>query len=248
MLEDARVVVVVPAFREEPRLSRVIDTMPTFVDDILVVDDASPDATRDVAQRCAERDPRVAVLSHSVNRGVGAAIVTGYRRALARGGGPRDAFAVMAGDGQMHPDDLERVVLPVLRGVADYVKGNRYRSAERASIPVMRRAGGEALSAMTSIAIGQKITDSQCGYTAIARAACERLDLGAIFPRFGYPNDLLGQLAERDLRIAEVPVRAIYADEESKLRAWHVPKIASLIARAGLRRARRVMLSRVDVP
>ncbi|MEO8877277.1 MAG: hypothetical protein ABI461_16910, partial [Polyangiaceae bacterium] len=165
-----------------------------------------------------------------------AAIVTGYRRALAMNGSARDAFVVMAGDGQMDPEDLPAVAMPIVTGAADYVKGDRYRSASRASIPFARRAVGEVLSRLTSAAIGQTISDSQCGYTAISRGACKRLDLGSIWPRFGYPNDVLGALAILKMRIVEVEVRAIYADEESKLRAWHVPRIAQLTMRAGVRR------------
>ena len=239
MLEDARIVVVIPAFREAPRLGRVLDGVPGFVDDVIVVDDASDDGTRAVAEARAARDARITCIIHSINRGVGAAIVTGYRAALAKSGAPHDAFAVMAGDGQMDPHDLRGVVTPVVRGEAGYVKGNRYRSAERSAIPFFRRAGGEALSVMTSIAIGRRITDSQCGFTAISRETCASLDLAAIFPRFGYPNDLLGEIATQGWSIVEVDVRPIYADEESKLRAWHVPKIAGIIARAGVRRARR---------
>ncbi|MGH7282858.1 MAG: glycosyltransferase family 2 protein [Polyangiaceae bacterium] len=241
MLVGARVVVVVPAFREAPRLGRVLASMPTFVDDIIVVDDASDDDTAAIAGACADLDARITCISHAINRGVGAAIVTGYRRALGPRGKANDAFAVMAGDGQMDPRDLAAVVSPIVRGDAGYVKGNRYRSADRAAIPFFRRAGGEALSLMTSIAIGRKIRDSQCGFTAIARETCASLDLSAIFPRFGYPNDMLGELAIRKWKIVEVDVRAIYADEESKLRAWHVPKIAGIIARAGVRRARQAL-------
>jgi hypothetical protein len=145
---------------------------------------------------------------------------------------------VMAGDGQMDPLDLPAVASPVLRGEADYVKGDRYRSKSRKSIPLARRVVGEILSRMTSLAVGQNISDSQCGYTAIARGACERIDWSLIYTRFGYPNDLLGALAIAKMKLAEVEVRAIYADEESKLRAWHVPKIAQLTARAGWRRAK----------
>ena len=220
----------------------MLESVPAIIDRLVVVDDASRDATRAVAEACALADDRVVVISHAENRGVGAAIVTGYRRALEEDGDANDAFVVMAGDGQMDPLDLPAVAGPVVRGEASYVKGNRYRSIHRHSIPLARRAGGEVLSVMTSIAIGQRITDSQCGYTAIARAACAALDWSVIFPRFGYPNDVLGELAARKLTIVEVEVRAIYADEESKLRVWHVPKIAGLIARTGLRRVRRSLL------
>src|SRR5882672_10112965 len=105
-------------------------------------------------------------------------------------------------------------------------------------MPRARRLGGLVLSWATGHAIGVPISDSQCGYTAITRAACDRLDLDALWPRYGYPNDLLSQLARRGLRIAEVPVRAIYADEVSRLKLRHVPIIAALIARAAVARLR----------
>jgi glycosyltransferase involved in cell wall biosynthesis len=236
MLEGARVVVVVPAFGEAPRIGRMLATLPKLVDEIIVVDDASSDETAKVAENCRDRDTRISVVRHEINRGVGAAIVTGYRAALVTPGRAHDAFVVMAGDGQMDPDDLPRVALPIVTRAADYVKGDRYRSSSRNEIPIARRVVGEILSRMTSVAVGQRISDSQCGYTAISRAACEALDLGAIYPRFGYPNDLLGALAIKKMKIAEVEVRAVYANEESKLRAWHVPKIAQLTWRAGMRR------------
>ncbi|MGO9708513.1 MAG: glycosyltransferase family 2 protein [Polyangiaceae bacterium] len=234
MLGGATVVVIVPAFNEEERVARVVATMPPEVDEILVVDDASRDAT---AKRAEESgDPRVTVLTHGTNRGVGAAIATGYREALARGGGARDAFVVMAGDGQMDPRDLPALTSPVTRGEADYVKGNRFSHDDANVMPPARRLGGVLFSALTSVAIGQPIHDSQCGYTALARAACARLDLDDLWPRYGYPNDLLGQLAVRHMRIREVTVRPVYAGEKSGLRVWHLGRIAQLVGRAWLRR------------
>lgn len=231
MFEGARVVVVVPAFDEGPRLGRVLSTLPELVDHAIVVDDASRDDTSDVARRFA---PRVELLRHAENRGVGAAIVTGYRRALELTRAPRDAIAVMAGDGQMHPDDLEALVRPVARDACDYAKGNRFAWPGGARmIPPARRLGISALARLTSLAIGQPVADAQSGYTVIARAALAELDLDAVYPRFGYPNDLLGRLARR--RIQEIPVRPIYAGEPSKLRLWHVPRIMALVARAGAR-------------
>jgi glycosyltransferase involved in cell wall biosynthesis len=235
MWMGSRVVVVVPAWDEAPRIGRVLRTVPAWVDTIIVVDDASRDGTADEARAVA--DPRVEIVRHPRNRGVGAAIVTGYKRALARTGGARDAFVVMAGDGQMDPGDLPSLVTPVARGEADYVKGSRFRTLEvTRTMPKGRLIGGLVLSWATSCALGIAVSDSQCGYTAMASEACSRLDLEALWPRYGYPNDLLSQLTLRRMRIAEAPVRAVYADEVSRLRSRDVPVVIGLVARAWIRR------------
>jgi len=233
----SRVVVVVPAWNEAPRIERVVRTMPLWVDAVVVVDDASTDGTADRA-RAVDRSG-LELVRHERNRGVGAASVTGYRHALATDGSPTDAFVVMAGDGQMDPLDLPAVVSPIARGEAHYVKGSRFgvRGVARA-MPVSRLLGGLVLSWATAHAIGISISDSQCGYTAIARGACARLDLDRLWPRYGYPNDILSQLALRGLRIAETEVRPVYGDEVSRLKPHHVPLIAGLVARAWLRRVR----------
>ena len=241
----SRVVVVVPAYDEAPRIAAVLRGMPPWVDAIVVVDDASEDGTEGAARAVA--DARVSVVRHARNRGVGAAIVSGYEHALRDPGGPRDAFVVMAGDGQMHPDDLAAVVEPVARGRADYVKGDRFHGP-RASMPVARRLGGRVFSWATSRAIGVPISDSQCGYTALARRACEALDLAGLWPLYGYPNDLLSQLVVRGLRVAQVPVRAVYGDEVSRLMPRHLPLIAAVIARAWLRRLAGGRRSREGAP
>ncbi len=235
MLEGARVIVVVPAFEEAERIARVITSMPAFVDRIIVVDDACTDGTSEQARRAAE--PRAEVITHGENRGVGAAIVTGYRRALELSTAPRDVFVVMAGDGQMDPDDLAQVASPVATGRAGYVKGNRFSSPDAWQVmPLQRRLGGEVFSRLTSAAIGVSITDSQCGYTAISRLACEALDLEALWPGYGYPNDLLAKLARAGVAIEEVTVRPIYAGEKSHLRLWHLARITRLVGRAWLER------------
>ncbi|HEY8075775.1 MAG TPA: glycosyltransferase family 2 protein [Labilithrix sp.] len=238
MLSGASVVVVVPAFEEELHVARVIETMPSFVDRIVVVDDGSNDATSARA-RAARGHAPVTILRHAKRSGVGAAIVTGYREALARTSQDRDAIAVMAGDGQMHPDDLEGVVAPIVHGRADYVKGDRFgASGVRRAMGTPRWIGGRVFSRLTSLAIGHPISDSQCGFTALSRAGGAALDLEGLWHGFGYPNDVLGQLAARRLRIAEVMVRPVYAEEKSKLRMRHLPPIFYLIARAAVRRRR----------
>jgi glycosyltransferase involved in cell wall biosynthesis len=231
MRAGSRVVVLIPARNERERIARVIETLPGWIDRVIVIDDASVDGTAERARAVA--DPRVEVTVHARNRGVGAAIVTGYRAALAERGDRDDAFVVMAGDAQMDPADLARVVGPIVRSEAGYVKGNRFASAEAwRTMPLARRLGGEVLSRLTTCAIAVPITDSQCGYTAIARWACAAIDLDAVFPRYGYPNDLLAKLARKRIPIREVTVRPVYAGEASGLRVWHVARIVAIVARA----------------
>ena len=233
MLESARIAVVVPAFNEARWIVETVESMPAFVDHILVVDDASEDATSALARSVG--DARVEGIRHAVNRGVGAAIVTGYRRARALGA---DVVAVMAGDGQMDPVDLPAVVLPIIRGEADYVKGNRllHPGVFRA-MPKARLAGTAVLAWLTRRAAGlPSLGDSQCGYTAISAGAIDALDLDAIWPRYGYPNDLLGALCRARLRVGEVVVRPVYRGEASGLRAHHLATIGYLIGRVAYRR------------
>jgi glycosyltransferase involved in cell wall biosynthesis len=232
MRDGARIAVVIPAFREASRVGGVIRGLPDWVDAIVVVDDASTDATSSVAEEAAEhrraRGRSCDVVKHATNRGVGAAIVTGYRRALDHGA---DVIAVMAGDGQMDPADLVRVIAPVVDGAADYVKGNRFVHPEKRRMPLGRRIAGKALAAATRAATGFDIDDSQCGYTALAASAARALPLDDLWPRYGYPNDLLGLLAASGCRVAEVPVRPIYAGERSGIRFWHAAVVLGLVAR-----------------
>jgi glycosyltransferase involved in cell wall biosynthesis len=229
MLDEARIAVIVPAYREARLLGRMLPKIPAFVDAVYVVDDASDDGTPSVARNAG--DPRVRCLVHTENRGVGAAITSGYHAALADG---HDVLAVMAGDDQMHPDDLAALVRAVLGG-ADYAKGNRFVHPDARRIPTLRRAGGELLSLFTRWSTGLRVSDSQCGYTALAAHVAKRLPLSDLFPRYGYPNDLLGMLAARGHDVVEVPVRPVYADETSGLRPWHAARIPFVIARRWLK-------------
>jgi glycosyltransferase involved in cell wall biosynthesis len=229
VLESKRVAVVIPAYCEARLIRRTLLGLPDFVDAIYVVDDASPDATAVEASRSG--DPRLRLIRHETNQGVGAAIVTGYRAALAE---QADVVAVMGGDAQMDPNELEAVVAPVLGGQADYVKGNRFRSAERRNMPWARRLAGHVLSAITRLASGLAVGDCQCGYTAIAGHALYALPLHDLWPRFGYPNDLLLLASRHGLRVREVTVRPVYAGEDSGVRPWHALLIVWLILRRTL--------------
>ena len=206
MLLGNRIAVVVPAFNEADKIARTIRSVPGFVDHVIVVDDGSADGTARIAARSGRRGLEVVV--HDRNRGVGAAIATGYGRALALGA---DATAVMAGDAQMDPADLPHLLAPVLARSADYAKGNRFAwPGCWREMPPARFVGNVVLSALTRIATGYRLFDSQCGYTVASRAALVAIDPAAMFARYGYPNDLLGRLARAGARAVDVPVRPVY--------------------------------------
>jgi glycosyltransferase involved in cell wall biosynthesis len=183
--------------------------------------------------------PRLSLVRHETNLGVGAAIRTGYRRALAD---RLDVVAVMGGDGQMDPDDLASLVLPVARGLCDYAKGNRFTSGSRpAGMPLVRYLAIGPLATLTSLASGiRTLRDPQSGYTAISFECLRELPLDLLHPGYGYPNHLLILLGAAGKRVVEVPVRAIYGrGDESGIRPWKVaPTLLALLAKGCLLRLR----------
>jgi glycosyltransferase involved in cell wall biosynthesis len=228
MLEDKRVAVVVPAHNEEKLVAETVAAIPGFVDRVYIVDDASEDDTAERARAIA--DERVEVIQHERNQGVGAAIVSGYKRAIEE---RADVTAVMAADNQMDPDDLETLVLPVARGDVDYAKANRLFTGQAWQlIPRHRYLGNAVLSLLTKIASGYwHVADSQSGYTAIGLSTLERLDLDRIYRRYGFPNDMLVHLNVWNARVRDYPSRPIYGVGERsgiKLRRV-VPTISWLL-------------------
>jgi glycosyltransferase involved in cell wall biosynthesis len=247
VLRGRAIAVVIPAYNEADKIAATIRSIPGFVDHVIVVDDGSADATAAAARRVARRASgrgagrgggrRVEVVVHRENRGVGAAIATGYARALALGA---DAAAVMAGDGQMDPADLPRLLAPVLGGEADYAKGNRlgWPGGWR-HIPPVRLLGNLVLSYLTRLASGyRRLLDTQSGYTVAARPVLALLTAEPFFPRYGYPNDVLIRLGAAGARVVDVPVRPIYGPTwRSGLRPARVAlPLLRLLARAVARR------------
>jgi len=229
VIEGKRVAVVVPAHNEEELLPVMLASVPDFVDRIIVVDDASRDGTSGRAQTAAAADPRIAVLARENNGGVGAAILTGYKRALEE---RIDVTCVMAADNQMDPDDLEAIVLPVARGEVDYAKANRLVSGQAWElIPRHRYLGNAVLSLLTKIASGYwHIADSQSGYTALGLPMLEQLDLDRIYERYGFPNDMLVHLNVWNARVRDVPSRPVYGvGERSGIRLSRVVPSISLL-------------------
>lgn len=234
MYLETSVAVVVPCYNEERLITRVLDTMPDYVDAIYVVDDCSHDRTAEVVEnyRATQNGQRVRLIQHTTNQGVGGAIITGYL-AAARDG--MDAIAVMAGDAQMDPNDLRRLVEPVARGEVDYAKGNRLMSGEAwYQIPRVRYLGNVVLSLMTKIASGYwHIFDSQTGYTVISRTAVETIHWERVWRGYGFPNHILIMLNIDNFRVRDIPVKPVYnIGEKSGLRIWRViPSISLLLLR-----------------
>jgi glycosyltransferase involved in cell wall biosynthesis len=231
VLEGKRVAVVVPAHDEESLIAETLAGIPAFVDRVYVVDDASRDGTAERAR--AAGDPRVEVLTHPKNEGVGAAIVSGYERAIEE---RIDVTCVMAADNQMDPADLEAIASPVARGEVEYAKANRLFTGQAWElIPKHRYLGNAVLSLLTKIASGYwHVADSQSGYTAVSLPTLERLDLDRIYPRYGFPNDMLVHLNVVNARVRDVPSRPVYGvGERSGIRLRKViPRISWLLVKA----------------
>jgi glycosyltransferase involved in cell wall biosynthesis len=230
MFEGKRVAVVVPAHDEERLVGATLAGIPALVDRVYVVDDGSTDATAERARSVG--DPRVEIVAHERNRGVGAAIVTGYRRALADG---YDVVCVMAADNQMDPADLETLVAPVARGELDYAKANRLFTGQAWDlIPRTRYLGNAVLSLLTKIASGYwHVADSQSGYTALSAGMLALLDLDRVYTRYGFPNDLLVHLNVWNARVRDFPSRPVYGvGERSGIRYRKVvPRISWLLVK-----------------
>ncbi|MGE4218739.1 MAG: glycosyltransferase family 2 protein [Alphaproteobacteria bacterium] len=216
-----KIAVVLPCFRVARHLEAVVSGLPARIDRILVVDDACPEGSGDLAQALASRDARVEVIRHAVNRGVGAATVTGYRRALELG---CEIVVKMDGDGQMDPDRLPDLLEPVLSGRVDYAKGNRFKHvAALRTMPRLRLFGNSLLSFLVKAASGQwSVMDPTNGFTAIHARALETIALDRLSPRYFFECDLLIALGTAGLPVEDVAMPARYGAEDSSLRIGQV--------------------------
>ncbi|MCW2853933.1 MAG: hypothetical protein JWM84_3597 [Nocardioides sp.] len=219
MYEGLRIAVVVPAHNEERLIGTTLRTMPELVDRIFVIDDQSSDDTSAVA--LAVDDPRVTVIRHEKNTGVGGAILTGHRRVLEEG---QDVSVVMAGDAQMDPDYLPALLDPIAHDGVQFTKANRfYARSSTGDMPRHRVFGNVVLSVMTKFSSGYyHLFDPQNGYTAVHRDALARLDLDAIAIDYSFENSLLIHLNVLRVQARDVPIPAIYGEEVSGMRLRRV--------------------------
>jgi glycosyltransferase involved in cell wall biosynthesis len=219
MYKGLTVCVVVPAYNEERLIAETLRTMPELVDHVVVVDDCSPDKTSEMAR--SVDDPRVEVIRHEVNTGVGGAIITGHRRAVEIGG---DVDVVMAGDAQMDPNYLGALLDPIADEGYGFTKANRFFGWESfRGMPRHRVFGNVVLSFMTKVASGYwNLFDPQNGYTAIRQSVLARLPLDKISQRYQFENDLLIHLAILSVRAKDVPIPAVYGTEVSGMKLSRV--------------------------
>jgi len=232
MYEDKKIAVVVPAYNEETQITKVVETMPGFVDFIVIVNDCSKDKTKSVVEDLQRLYPKVILINHEVNQGVGGAIATGYKWSRDNA---IDAAVVMAGDAQMDPMDLPALLEPIIKNEADYTKGNRLVTGEAfKKIPKIRFFGNSILSLLTKIASGYwHVADSQTGYAAINAKALKAIDWDKMYKRYGQPNDLLVKLNVAGMRVVDVPIEPVYnVGEKSGIKVRKVVfSIGSLLTR-----------------
>jgi glycosyltransferase involved in cell wall biosynthesis len=232
--KNARVAAVVPAYNEEALIATVVETMPDFVDHIVIVDDCSPDRTSEVV--AALDDPRVILIRHEVNQGVGGSIITGHRAAMDAGA---DVNVVMAGDAQMDPRFLPALLDEVTDRGFGFSKANRFFAPESFSgMPRYRVFGNIVLSFWTKFASGYwHLFDPQNGYTAVRTSVLHRMPLDHVARRYSFENDLLVHLNILQVPAIDVPIPAVYGEEVSSIRLSKViPELLNLLIRGFWRR------------
>lgn len=211
------IAVVIPAYRSERHITKVLEGIPPFVTFIVVVNDSSPDQTAELVQSSV--DPRVYLVSHETNQGVGGAVLSGYQKSIELGA---EIIVKMDSDGQMEPAYIIPLIAPILTDQADYTKGNRFlHIKELKSMPLIRRLGNAGLSFLTKAASGYwNIFDPTNGYTAIHASVIPALDIEKVHRRYFFESSMLIELGKVRAVVHDVQIPAKYQDEVSSLSEW----------------------------
>ncbi|MFN0022049.1 MAG: glycosyltransferase family 2 protein [Pirellulaceae bacterium] len=229
-LRDYRIAAVIPAYNEEANIARVLRSLPPWLAHIIVVEDCGRDKTADVVEELAKEDPRIILIRHEQNQGVGGAMVTGFKKALEL---EAQIVVKLDGDGQMNPDHLVALLRPLIAGEADYAKGNRFHDFRALSqMPPLRRAGNMGLSFLTKAAVGYWNCFDPCnGFVAIRGEVLAALPLDKIHRSYFFETSMLSRLYLLGAAVKDVPMPARYAGEHSSLSISRVllefpPKLA----------------------
>lgn len=210
------IVTVIPAYRVQDTITTVLKDLPAYIKHIIVVDDASPDSSVKLVTAAAQQDPRIILIRHEKNQGVGGAMISGFRKALELGA---KIIVKLDGDGQMDSAHIPALVTPLILGRADFTKGNRFRDfVALRNMPMVRRVGNLGLSFLTKAATGYwNIFDPTNGFFAIRAEALTQLPLEQIDKRYFFETSLLANLYLVNAFVMDVPMPARYGNETSHL-------------------------------
>jgi dolichol-phosphate mannosyltransferase len=215
-----KIAVVIPCYRVAEQIENVISGIGGLVTWIICVDDKCPENSGRHIEEKFRDDPRVEVLHHERNKGVGAAVVTGYLKALEH---EADVIVKLDGDGQMDAGQISRLVGPIIRGEADYTKGNRFYSPENiAPMPIIRIVGNAGLSFFAKLSTGYwEIFDPSNGFTAIQAKVARILPLEKVSQRYFFETDMLFRLSTLRAVVSDIPMKSVYGNERSNLNVLH---------------------------
>lgn len=216
MYKGLKVSLVIPAHNEEKLIVPTLKSVPSSIDRIYVIDDGSTDSTSQVVFNLAKQDKRITLIKHTINKGPGKAIISGYKQSSKEG---YDVTVVIGGDNQMDLADLPNFLEPFVYKKVDYTKGNRFIGPASAFkvMPKKRFIGNSILSLLTKFTSGYwGIFDTQDGYTAISKGAIDKIDWDKVWGGYGYPSDFLIVFNTYNLRVKDVPRRAIYLPGEKQ--------------------------------
>jgi len=235
LYKNKKIAVVVPVYDEELLIIEMLHGIPDYVDYIYVINDASQDATPSLITAQKDKDDRIIIIDHETNLGLGHSLIDGYLASLES---DADITAVMAGDNQMHPDDLPLLLDTIIDDDYDYVKGNRLLHHGIVVMPRYRLIGNAILTILTKFATGYyALMDPQCGYTAIKNSALRFIPIQEMTRGYGYNADILCMLNIRGFRVTDTKVRPVYDREKSKIKVWkYIPKIVLLLIKLFFRR------------
>lgn len=236
MYKGKKICVVVPAYNEEDLITEMLEGVPLYVDKIFVINDASTDATLNLLQKQSEKVKRIEIINHQKNQGLGKSLIDGY--VASRDNDEIDITAVMAGDNQMNPDDLEKLLDKIIDEGYDYIKGNRLLHSNISSMPKHRFLGNSVLTILTKFATGYySLMDPQCGYTAISNPVLKKIPIEKMTQGYGYNADILCMLNIQRFKVSDVEVHPVYDREKSKIKLWkYIPKTSGILTRLFFRR------------
>ncbi|MHA1336125.1 MAG: glycosyltransferase family 2 protein [Promethearchaeota archaeon] len=216
MYRAKKIGVIVPAYNEEKLIKKTLQGIPPFVDKIIVIDDNSKDNTKKLVEKEIKRDNRIELIIHSENRGVGGAIISGFKHGLKLN---LEILAIMAGDNQMDPNYLNKLIDPIVENKADFTKGNRLKKGFHTEMPRYRYIGNKILSFLNKFATGYwNIEDPQNGYVAISSDSLKLINLDSIKKGYQFENDLMVKANIKNIRMMNVDIPARYGEEESKIK------------------------------